>query len=144
MLTDRRRKLAVIHIAKKELGLNDDTYRMLLAGAAGVDSAGKILNDRQYCNVMRAFRAAGYQPKPPAARKAPDAQMGKCYALWCELERLGAVKSKAWGSMMAWVGRQLGGHQDIIRANQKSHLIEELKRWQRRVLESSESGGNDD
>ena len=139
MLTDRRRKLAVIHIAKKELALDDDTYRTLLAGAAGVDSAGKIANDRQYCDVMRAFRRAGYQPKPPAGRKAPDAQMGKCYALWCELHRVGAVRSKAWGSMMAWVGRQLGGHQDILRADQMSHLIEALKRWQRRITEESEA-----
>lgn len=144
MLTDRRRKLAVIHIARKELALDDDTYRTLLTGAAGVDSAGALLNDRQYFDVMRAFKAAGWQPKPPAGRKAPDAQMRKCYALWCELHRLGAVKSKAWSSMMVWVGRQLGGHQDIIRADQKAHLIEELKGWHRRVLELSESGGTDD
>ncbi len=62
MLTNRREKLAVIHIAKKKLNLSSNAYRALLEGAAGVESAAEIKNDTQYFNVMKAFRKAGYIP----------------------------------------------------------------------------------
>lgn len=40
---DRRaRELAAIHVAKKELGLDEETYRLLLRGILGVDSAREL------------------------------------------------------------------------------------------------------
>ena len=133
MLTQRRRKLAVIHIAKNQLGLRDDCYRALLGAAAGVASAADLHNDRQYYDVMAAFRRAGYQPNPLPTPKAPDPQLAKCYALWCDLYHRGAVYTKSWASMMRWAHGRLGGHQDIIHRHQKRLLIEELKAWQRRI-----------
>ncbi|WP_312929121.1 gp16 family protein [Stutzerimonas nitrititolerans] len=55
--------LAKIHIAKAQLGLDDDTYRALLARVAGVRSA-KDLNPRQVGAVLREFERLGFQPKP--------------------------------------------------------------------------------
>jgi hypothetical protein len=46
------KKLAVIHIVKKELSLRDDEYRDILARVAGVESA-KELNDRGFRKLMR-------------------------------------------------------------------------------------------
>lgn len=140
MLTERRRKLAVIHIAKQQLGLCDERYRALLGSAAGVRSAADLRSDRQYQAVLTALRRAGYRPRP-RRRFDPDPQMTKCYALWCDLHRRGAVQAKGWSSMMRWIDRRLGGRQDIIRRDQKRLLIEELKAWQRRIVKSSESKG---
>ncbi|MEQ4538045.1 MAG: regulatory protein GemA [Billgrantia sp.] len=65
-----RGKLAQIHIAKQQLGLDDEAYRALLARAAGVSSA-KDLTDRGVSLVLNEFKRLGWQPKAPkrAGRK---------------------------------------------------------------------------
>lgn len=45
-------KLAVIHIAKKELGLSEEMYREILRKAAGVESA-KDLDEEGFRKLMR-------------------------------------------------------------------------------------------
>lgn len=72
MLTKRRQKLAVIHIAKKRLGITDKNYRALLHEAAGVQSAADLRNDTQYFTLMRAFRAASCKSR----RKHPAKDEG--------------------------------------------------------------------
>lgn len=49
-----RKKLAVIHIVKKELGLADDEYRDILEKHAGVRSA-KDLDEQGFRRLMRYF-----------------------------------------------------------------------------------------
>jgi len=64
--------LAKIHIAKSQLGLDDETYRALLARVAGVRSA-KELSPRQIGAVLREFERLGFKPRPAkrAGRPAP-------------------------------------------------------------------------
>ena len=59
MLQDRNKKLAAIHIAKKELKLNDEAYRAVLSGA-GVYSASEIKTESQYTIIMQGFKNLGY------------------------------------------------------------------------------------
>ncbi len=49
-----KKKLAVIHIVKRELSLSDDEYRNILERVAGVRSA-KDLTDDQFHKLMRYF-----------------------------------------------------------------------------------------
>ena len=46
------KKLALIHIVKKELGLSDEEYRAILRRETGVDSA-KDLTDESFRQLMR-------------------------------------------------------------------------------------------
>ena len=86
--------LAKIHIAKAQLGLDDDTYRALLARIAGVRSA-KDLNKRQIGAVLAEFERLGFKPKAPtkpgraAPKAAPDraAMIGKIEAFLAEAKR---------------------------------------------------------
>jgi len=48
------KKLAVIHIVKRELGLSDDEYRNILQTASGVNSA-KDLDEAGFRRLMRFF-----------------------------------------------------------------------------------------
>lgn len=73
----RKRQLAKIHIAKSDLGLDDDTYRALLMDVAGVDSAAK-LNAKQRAAVLERFESKGWKnkkqkgkPRTVSADKAP-------------------------------------------------------------------------
>ncbi len=130
-MINRSKKLAVIHIAKKQLALDDEAYRALLFGAAGVESAGHIKSEVQYRKIMEAFHLAGYKTKSGQKR---DRQLDKCYALWCELYHAGGVKSKSRQSMMAWIQGRTGGCEPrLLRTDQKSLMIEELKAWFYRV-----------
>lgn len=69
----RNGQLAKIHIAKAQLGLDDEEYRALLGRVAGVSSA-KDLNPRQVGAVLAAFEKLGWEPKQPATqgRKRPN------------------------------------------------------------------------
>lgn len=59
-----RKKLAVIHIVKKELGLSDDEYRDILEKYAGVRSA-KNLDEKGFRRLMHYFvRSRHYRTGP--------------------------------------------------------------------------------
>ncbi|MDR1933690.1 MAG: regulatory protein GemA [Spirochaetales bacterium] len=55
-------RLAIIHVAKKQLGLDEEAYRAILSGA-GVASAGDIITDTQFNTVMTAFTRLGFKYK---------------------------------------------------------------------------------
>lgn len=85
--------LAKIHIAKAQLGLDDETYRAVLARVAGVRSA-KDLNKRQIGHVLAEFERLGFKPKASSkGRKAPmpaperEPLVGKIEALLAEAGR---------------------------------------------------------
>lgn len=86
--------MAKIHIAKAQLGLDDESYRAVLARVAGVRSA-KDLNGRQVSAVLAEFQRLGWTPTPAkkAGRKAPNAAaarkvlMGKVEAMLTEAGR---------------------------------------------------------
>jgi len=54
-----RRKLALIHIVKKELGLSDEDYRCILGRIAGVESS-KDLDEAGFRKLMRFFVRSDY------------------------------------------------------------------------------------
>jgi hypothetical protein len=56
-----QKRLAIIHLAKKQLGLDEDAYRAILSGA-GVSSAKDIETDLQFNTVMGAFTRLGFLP----------------------------------------------------------------------------------
>ena len=56
----RASELAKIHIAKKDLGLDEDTYRAMLYGITGVESAAKLTaKGRQ--KILAHLRAMGWR-----------------------------------------------------------------------------------
>jgi hypothetical protein len=55
-----RKHLALIHVAKKQLDLDDDSYRHILSRAAGVESAAD-LDEVGFLNVMEHLTASGFR-----------------------------------------------------------------------------------
>jgi hypothetical protein len=53
-------RLAIIHVAKKQLGLDEEAYRAILSGA-GVSSARDSTTGAQFNSVMTAFAALGFK-----------------------------------------------------------------------------------
>ena len=67
------KQLALIHVAKKELGLDDEAYRATLLAHGGADSA-RDLDQDGFKAVMEHFEGAG-QPEGERIRRLglPDA-----------------------------------------------------------------------
>lgn len=63
-----------IHVAKNRLRLDDDAYRAVLSGSAGVESAAEIRSWQQYEAVMAAFRSLGFVPKKAPEKPEVDPQ----------------------------------------------------------------------
>jgi hypothetical protein len=61
-------RLAIIHVAKKQLGLDEEAYRAILSGA-GVDSARDIATSAQFNSIMTAFAKLGFKPRGAEAKR---------------------------------------------------------------------------
>lgn len=55
-----RRKKALVHIAKEDLCLDEESYRRILKGVAGVESSTR-LNKEGFEKVMRRFQEMGFR-----------------------------------------------------------------------------------
>jgi phage gp16-like protein len=125
-----RDMLAKIHIARKDLALDEDAYRGLLQRVAGVASA-RDLTDRQADAVIAELKRLGWKPtvsaRPPAAR----ADLRKVYALWGALHA-GPLNRDA---LRQWVRNRFGvSAPEFLKPAQAREAIEQLKAWQKRVM----------
>ena len=137
----RRADLAAIHVAKKQLRLDDATYRMLLKNLTGRESAGD-LNAIQRGRVLNHMRTVGFAPRPAAAAKverfdtdASDKQARMARGLWIELARAGKVRDSSERALRHFVKRVCGA--DSLRfatPSQLNQVIEALKSWDARVV----------
>jgi hypothetical protein len=90
---DRNASLATIHIAKKQLGFDEEAYRDLLEGITGKRSA-KDMDPREHTQVIREMERLGFkvESRHRKPRKYDDlghrpgmaspAQMRKTEVLW--------------------------------------------------------------
>lgn len=78
MLKRRSEKLAIIHLARKDRGMDEVSYRAMLSGAAGVDSASLLETEEQFDAVMKAFSAIGFVRRPARSKRLPlrDSEVG--------------------------------------------------------------------
>ncbi len=133
-----RQLLAKIHIAKKELGLDDATYRAVLERVTGkTSSAG--LPDRQLIAVVEEFKRLGFKDRLTAPKRAgsrplaSSAHAGKIRALWITLYNLGLVDNPAESALAAFVLRQTGvAALQWLQPAQAFKVIEALKQWAER------------
>ena len=73
-ISNKNSKMAIIHIAKKSVGITDEDYRTLLDGAAGIGSAAELEYEYQFHNVMKAFENLGFISTQRGGGKKPRPQ----------------------------------------------------------------------
>lgn len=127
--------LAALHVAKKQLGLDDDTYRAKLKVITGKTSA-KEMTEAERQKVITALRRDGFAP---SAAKAPRKKLAgrfaaKLQALWIAAYNLGIIEDRDDAALLAFVKRQTGiDHAQFLRhADDASKVIEALKAWMAR------------
>jgi len=128
--TSRKSLLARIHIARKELALQEDSYRAILRRIAGQDSASAI-DDAGLRKVIKEFERLGLKPRArrPASGKP---HVRKVFALWTSMRDL--VRDPSPAALRVFVQRQTGvADPEWLSPAQANAVIEGLKAWRARL-----------
>lgn len=148
--TDRKAIIAKIHIAKKQLGLDEDTYRaVILQVTRGKKSSCGDCTSWELENILAHFVEKGFKADK---RKVSPGSKGKTYktptdkirAMWISMHQVGIVADGGESALDAWVQRttaKKNGGMGIERtawlsknAAMESAVLEALKQWRKRVL----------
>jgi len=119
----RDAQLAQIHIAKKELGLDEDTYRDVLERVTGQRSA-----KGQKRALLAEFRRIGW--KGGASRKRSEkGYVRKVFAVWGDLKRKGIWQNPDVSSLRTFVKKMTGCEDpEWLSYHQATLVIEALKK----------------
>lgn len=126
--------LAMLHVAKRDLGLDEETYRSVLERVTGQRSAAK-LTEVERLAVVDEFRKQGFKPSSNSSRSRGKPLAGpfakKLQALWIAGWNLGVVGNRDDRALLAFVKRQTGiDHIRFLRyPEDAAKAIEALKGW---------------
>lgn len=135
--TPEERKLRqVIQIAKRDLVMDDATYRVVLRAAGGADST-TAMRAPALRAVIEHLKKAGFQVRSKKGDRRQDTsrEARKVRALWLFLHALGVVKSPEETALAKYVKKI--AHVDDLRfahGDAMLRLIETLKKWAMRFL----------
>ena len=136
----RRRLLARIHCAKKDLGLRDGDYRALLESETGARSCAD-LDLPALARVDRRLRDIGQLKPAPAPKRETEAKRSKrpevrrIWAIWYSLGRAGALRVKDWRvGLRSWTREHFGvDDPEFLNRRQANRAVQQLQQWERRV-----------
>ena len=130
-----RATTAAIHVAKKQLALEDDSYRDLLQRVAGVRSA-RDLDETGARKVMTEFERLGFVNQVKTVRGGRDLRplARKARALWISLHNLDEIDNADDRALAAFAQRITGKKaMRFCDTNDLNRVVEGLKSWGLRV-----------
>ncbi|HEY5209616.1 MAG TPA: regulatory protein GemA [Stellaceae bacterium] len=135
---DRRKALSLIHIARKDLALDDGTYRALLERVTKHRSAADC-GDAQLMTVLDEFKRLGWQPVSKAKRSGAtpchnSPLAGKIRALRRSLYYLGELRDSSEQALAHFVDHTTGvARLEWLTPKHADQAIDALKGWCKRV-----------
>lgn len=138
-----RRLKQLIHIAKGQLGMDDETYRAMFGGLE-LPTTTTEMTVPQMEVVLEHMKRSGFKVRSktrqtpnadPSRALALDDESKKIRALWLFLHQLGAVRNPSEEALAAYVKRiTTVDALQWISGIQAETLIESLKKWAMRYL----------
>lgn len=129
----RRRELAQIHIAKKDLGMDEDAYRAIIKAISNgaTESAGD-LDFAGRKKLLDHLKSCGFKVKPKEAKRLfPDTPTwNKVWSLWQTLADQGKVNDRRAGALLAFCKHK--SKVDKVAWMKPTHvaeITEALKSW---------------
>lgn len=118
--------IAAIHVAKKELGMEENDYRSFLQLVVGKDSL-RAMTPAEHGRVLDAMVARGAGKKQRLAGPYGD----KLQALWLSGWNLGLIRNDSNEALLAFVeGQTKISHTRFLRdAKDARKAVEALKKW---------------
>ena len=144
----RKNDLAKIHIAKKDLALDDDTYRTIVRSVGKAESGSAAdLSALGRVRLLQHFKSKGWKTRRRAEKNDPKArasehQVNRIRDLWINLADAGVVHDRTDQGLRAWTKsatRRYHPHHagysavEFVPAGVAQRLIEHLKQWSRRT-----------
>lgn len=139
----RKADLAAIHIAKGELGWDDDHYRDILfavcrvRSSAALDHAGRkrFLAHLRACGWSGGSKGRRGADRPATAERKPlTGPQRKMWSLWQQLFEGKAIDDRSMTALVAFAHRQTGVERlEWLNGAQEDLVIQSLKAWLRRV-----------
>jgi len=135
----RTTELAQIHIAKKQLGMDDDTYRAMLQNITGKDSS-KDMDITDRYRVLAHLKKVGFKPK--RGKASINDQRTKIHALWSAMAKSGLIKDGSTTALNHWVkrmtekfnqGKGIESVTWLTNTRTAQRVLESLKQWQKRL-----------
>ncbi|MCU9924033.1 gp16 family protein [Aeromonas caviae] len=152
---ERTRLIRLVQVGRRSLGLDDETYRELLAQQSGKRSAA-ALTIQELDKVLLAMKGAGFKPtvkravnggKPKRlspARGAPTrtAEISVIRAIWITMHRHGLLRDGSETALNHYVDRQTVRINNGVGVAEVSWLdgalaysvLESLKHWHKREM----------
>lgn len=133
--------IQLIHVAKNQLNLSDDIYRLILKHHTGKTSC-KTCTIAELNNVLRHLKGLGFEVKPN--RQKQNDRSAICYKikwLWQEMAKEGIVRDKSDTALNAFVrsvinkkNRKDNENLRVLNLNalndrQATIVLERLKKW---------------
>jgi phage gp16-like protein len=107
---NRNAILGKIHIAKKQLGIEDDDYRAMIANLTEGKTSCKDCSHKELGIIMDALVGLGFNPTKPKVKLSPKAsknptQADKIRAMWIDLYQSGVVRNRGDDALQHFVKR---------------------------------------
>lgn len=126
--------VSIIHIAKAQLGMDDETYRAFLQNETGKTSCAKMTK-KELWQVAEALKALGFVKVASCKKQTlpADPQHSKIRALWLAMADAGIVRNRVEEALEQYVKRITGQNLAGCTVKQCQAVIETLKKWIERV-----------
>jgi phage gp16-like protein len=132
----RQQYYKLFQVAKKQLNMDDDSYRALLYRCGATNKQGKIsattLSPLQLENVLQEFKHLGFMiitPKPAQDSHGADAMRRKLNLLWVSLGEFGVVRNPELTALEKWARRYTKHPLRDATPRELNIMIEALKKW---------------
>jgi phage gp16-like protein len=129
----RRARLAKIHLAKKSLAMEEESYRALLRRITGKDSSA-AMEIAELDLVLGEFKRLGFAEKARIRprKPAPHPHQRKVYALWGALQPY--LKDSSARALRSFCKRQTGIEApEFLSPEDANKVTEGLKAWLKRA-----------
>ena len=147
---NRQQLIRLIHVAKRELKLDDASYRHALAEAANGKESSAKMTIKELEAVLELFKAAGFKRKlnnkrrlsPPTGSRVRTAEATMVRAVWITMSKQGFLRDGSETALNSYVKRMTVKLNNGIGVDEvqwlNEHLaykvLEALKNWHRRLM----------
>lgn len=139
----RKNTLAKIHIAKKQLGLDDETYRSLIAVATDGKTSCKDCNMGELNSVLVTLAKKGFKARlnpnkkrlSPKSTDLPVNEINKIRALWIQMFNDGFLRDGSEPALSSYVKRMTKVESvQWLKYSDAHKVLESIKKWHKREM----------
>lgn len=141
--------IKIIHVARRKLGLDDETYRTMIGSIVPGKSSCRDMNIQELEKVLKALEGKGFSRTPARSDKRrtsrPSDISAKIRVIWRFMHIDGFVIDGSDVALDRWVQRitsQKNGGEGVasvawLRGDMVIAVLESLKQWHLRVMRES-------